>query len=736
MPLLYIVLLPAEARERGGEAAEAAVAIAVIAVIIVLALVLLLCLSRIVTLQIVRIGQRNGDVQRLAGRDAVYAQRQLVARLLAFLDRVHVVHGWGRGAVNSGDDVADLQTLAGCLCAGINGIYLHAGHLAVRGLDVLTGDADGRPAGNVAVLDDLVDDILCGVDRDGEAHALNGRAAEGVAGQLGRGDADDLTVFVDECAAGVAVVDGSVGLDQAHDAVIDREVAVDRGDASVWAFIALPLFAQRDANIRIYPEQGNQQISKHIYGQFAEHLGSCIYGGLWVGPESDIPNTQGYRTDVLNALKKLQIPNLRWPGGCFADEYHWMDGIGPKENRPKMVNNNWGGTIEDNSFGTHEFLNLCELLGCEPYISGNVGSGTVEEMAKWVEYMTSEGDSPMANLRRKNGRDKAWKVKFFGVGNESWGCGGSMRPEYYSDLYRRYSTYCRNYDSNVLFKIASGASDYDYNWTETLMKQIGGRMDGISLHYYTVGDWNNKGSATDFNTEDYYWTLGKCLEIEDVVKKHIAIMDKYDPKKNIALMVDEWGTWWDVEPGTIPGHLFQQNTMRDAFVAALTLHVFHKYTDRVKMTNIAQIVNVLQSMILTKGKDMVLTPTYHVFEMYKVHQDATFLPMDLICDKEKVRDNREVPVVSASASRDSQGKIHISLANVDPRQSENIHIDLQNVTIKSVNGRILTASSINDYNTFDSPEKVKPEVFKGAKVEKGKLSVSLPPMSIVVLEVL
>ena len=505
---------------------------------------------------------------------------------------------------------------------------------------------------------------------------------------------------------------------------------------SVWAFIALPLFAQRDANIRIYPEQGNQQISKHIYGQFAEHLGSCIYGGLWVGPESDIPNTQGYRTDVLNALKKLQIPNLRWPGGCFADEYHWMDGIGPKENRPKMVNNNWGGTIEDNSFGTHEFLNLCELLGCEPYISGNVGSGTVEEMAKWVEYMTSEGDSPMANLRRKNGRDKAWKVKFFGVGNESWGCGGSMRPEYYSDLYRRYSTYCRNYDSNVLFKIASGASDYDYNWTETLMKQIGGRMDGISLHYYTVGDWNNKGSATDFNTEDYYWTLGKCLEIEDVVKKHIAIMDKYDPKKNIALMVDEWGTWWDVEPGTIPGHLFQQNTMRDAFVAALTLHVFHIYTDRVKMTNIAQIVNVLQSMILTKGKDMVLTPTYHVFEMYKVHQDATFLPMDLICDKEKVRDNREVPVVSASASRDSQGKIHISLANVDPRQSENIHIDLQNVTIKSVNGRILTVSSINDYNTFDSPEKVKPEVFKGAKVEKGKLSVSLPPMSIVVLEVL
>ena len=167
--------------------------------------------------------------------------------------------------------------------------------------------------------------------------------------------------------------------------------------------------------ITLHGDQGTQIIPKEIYGQFAEHLGSCIYGGLWVGENSDIPNTNGYRTDVLNALKALKVPVLRWPGGCFADEYHWMDGIGPKENRPKMVNNNWGGTIEDNSFGTNEFLNLCELLGTEPYISGNVGSGTVEEMAKWVEYMTSEGDSPMARLRRQNGRDHAWKVKYFGV---------------------------------------------------------------------------------------------------------------------------------------------------------------------------------------------------------------------------------------------------------------------------------------------------------------------------------
>lgn len=506
---------------------------------------------------------------------------------------------------------------------------------------------------------------------------------------------------------------------------------------SMLAFVALPLFAQRDASIRIYPDRGTQTISKHIYGQFAEHLGSCIYGGLWVGPDSDIPNTQGYRTDVLEALKTLQVPVLRWPGGCFADEYHWMDGIGPKEKRPKMVNNNWGGTIEDNSFGTHEFLNLCELIGCEPYISGNVGSGSVEEMAKWVEYMTSDGDSPMARLRRQNGRDKAWKVKFFGVGNESWGCGGSMRPEYYADLYRRYATYCRNYDGNRLFKIASGASDYDYNWTEVLMKNVGGRMDGLSLHYYTVAGWSgSKGSATDFNKDDYYWTMGKCLEIEPVLQKHIAIMDAYDPQKKIGLMVDEWGTWWDEEPGTIQGHLYQQNTMRDAFVAALTLNIFHKYTDRIQMTNIAQIVNVLQSMILTKDKQMLLTPTYHVFEMYKVHQDATFLPMDLICDQVKVRDDREVPMVSATASRDAKGAIHISLANVDVENAQQLAIDLQGIQARKVSGRILSSGSINDHNTFEQPDKVRPASFKDAKIADGKLQVNLPPRSIVVLEVL
>ncbi len=499
--------------------------------------------------------------------------------------------------------------------------------------------------------------------------------------------------------------------------------------------LVMPLAAQPDASMKILPDKGENVINKEIYGQFAEHLGTCIYGGLWVGEDSSIPNVQGYRSDVFQALKDLKVPVLRWPGGCFADEYHWRDGIGPREQRPRMVNNNWGGTVEDNSFGTHEFLNLCELLGCEPYVSGNVGSGTVEEMAKWVEYITSEQGSPMAKLRKENGREKPWKVKYWGVGNESWGCGGSMRPEYYADLYRRYATYCRNYNGNVLFKIASGASDYDYNWTEVLMQNVGHRMDGLSLHYYTVTGWEgSKGSATKFSDDDYYWTMGKCLEIEDVINKHIAIMDKYDPKKQIGLMVDEWGTWWDEEPGTISGHLYQQNTLRDAFVASLSLDVFNRHTDRIKMANIAQVANVLQSMILTKEDKMVLTPTYYVFKMYNVHQDAVYLPVDLKCSQKDVRDNRVVPMVSTTVSRNKDGVVHISLSNVDLKEEQEVLINLNGIKAKTVTGEILTSKNIADYNSFENPNVVALKEFKGAKLTKEGLKVVLPAKSIVTLE--
>ena len=492
--------------------------------------------------------------------------------------------------------------------------------------------------------------------------------------------------------------------------------------------------ASAQVQVKIHEEAENQPvIPAEIYGQFAEHLGRCIYDGIWVGPDSDIPNINGYRKDLVEALKELKVPVLRWPGGCFADEYHWMDGIGPKENRPMMINNNWGGTVEDNSFGTHEFFNLCELLECEPYLSGNVGSGTVEELAKWVEYITAEGGT-LAELRAENGRKEPWKLKYLGVGNESWGCGGDMYPEYYSDLYRRYAIYCRNYDGNVLYKVASGASDYDYNWTKVLMDRIGDKMNGVSLHYYTVKGWEgSKGSATDFDTDWWYNMVSKAVEVEEVIENHKAIMNAYDPEGKIDLLLDEWGTWFDVEPGTNPGHLYQQNTMRDAMVAAMSLNIFHRHTDRLKMANIAQIVNVLQSMILTKGNEMVLTPTYHVFRMYNVHQNAQYVPTECNAADMVAPSGRIMPEVSVTASKDANGKLHVSIANPVVDKAQTLVLSFDDLNPKNVTGEVLAAPTIQSYNDFGKEPAVAPKAFTAFKKNGKTLTVTVPAASVVAL---
>ena len=476
-------------------------------------------------------------------------------------------------------------------------------------------------------------------------------------------------------------------------------------------------------------------INRNIYGHFSEHLGRGIYGGIWVGEDSSIPNTRGIRNDVVKALKEIRVPVLRWPGGCFADEYHWMDGIGPRDERPEMINTNWGGVTEDNSFGTHEFLDLCEQLGAEPYINVNVGSGTVEEMSNWIEYTTFDGESPMANLRRQNGRDEPWKVKFWGIGNECWGCGGNMTPDYYANVFRNYITFAKNYGDNQLYRIASGASGDDYNWTETLMKNAGSYMQGLSLHYYTVPkDWSDKGSATNFNEEEYFTTIEKTLFMDEIITRHSAIMDRYDPQKRVGLIVAEWGAWHNVEPGANPGFLYQQNTMRDAIVAGINLNIFNAHSDRVQMANIAQMVNVLQSVLLTDEEKMLRTPTYWVFYLYKVHQEATLLPISFASNKYQYN-NREIDAVSVSASKDANGKIHITLVNIDPNNEQQINIQLIGASVKKVSGQILTSEKINDYNTFEQPDKVSVTTFKGASLKgNDNLSVELPSKSVVMLE--
>ncbi len=491
--------------------------------------------------------------------------------------------------------------------------------------------------------------------------------------------------------------------------------------------------AQENASVVVYVDRGGDTISRHIYGHFSEHLGRCIYDGLYVGEKSTIPNTNGMRNDVAEALRKIKIPNLRWPGGCFADTYHWKDGVGPKDQRAKIVNTWWGGSTEDNSFGTHEFLELCRQLKTEPYITGNVGSGTPQEMQQWVEYLNFDGVSPMSDWRKKNGQDSAWKIKYFGLGNEPWGCGGNMTPEHYADLFRQYATFVNNYNGKAVYKIAGGGNSDNYHWTETLMKNIPlNLLDGLGLHHYSV-NWSNKSSATEFTDAQYVETMQKTILLEALVSKHAAIMDKYDPKKKVGLIIDEWGGWYDEE--STGGVLYQQNTMRDAVLAGIALNIFNNHADRVRMANIAQTVNVLQAVILTKGDQMILTPTYHVFDLYSVHQDARLLPTDVRTDS-FVFEKTSLPAVSCSASRDRRGATHVTLTNLDLRHSKKITVDLRGMTVQSVSGRILTAPNIRAHNTFEVPQTVKPAVFTGFSKKNNGLTVELPAASVVALEML
>lgn len=491
------------------------------------------------------------------------------------------------------------------------------------------------------------------------------------------------------------------------------------------------------SRITLQPANAKDTINRNIYGHFAENLGRCIYDGFYVGEgNKNIPNKNGIRLDVIEALKKLKVPVLRWPGGCFADHYHWKDGIGPKKERKHTENVSWGNVRDDNSFGTHEFLDMCEMMGAEPYLAANMGGGTVQEAEEWVQYVNHpNGSSYLTDLRQKNGREKPWNVKYWGVGNESWDCGGNMTVEHYVNEYRKYATMMTSYaNSEGLFRIAVGPGSPDFAWTETLMKSIPKkRIEGVSIHHYSVIDWARKGSATEFTEDAYFKTMEQAYRMETMVVENKKIMDKYDPEKKIALVVDEWGGWYDVEPGTNGAFLYQQNTMRDAMIAGLTLNIFNNHCDRVRMANLAQTVNVLQAVILTKEQKMVLTPTYHVMEMYNVHQDALMIPLTL-SSSEYSSGDKKIKAVSASASKDKNGFVHISLVNLHGSKEQEVTVDLGGISARAVTGRILRSDKLQDHNGFDNPEKVKPTSFNGAVLKGNSLTVKMPAFSVVTLE--
>jgi len=517
----------------------------------------------------------------------------------------------------------------------------------------------------------------------------------------------------------------------------------------VLALIA-PSFAAEKVKISVDASNGGATINRNIFGQFAEHLGQGIYEGIWVGPDSRIPNTRGIRNDVVAALKAIHVPNVRWPGGCFADEYHWHDGIG--QHRAVRLNPNWGGVIEPNTFGTHEFMDFIDQIGSHAYVSVNVGSGTPREAADWLEYMTAGQPTTLAKERAVNGHPDPYKVAMLGVGNESWDCGGNMSADYYTSQMKIYSRFVRNYNpaqqagpgehnKEEMMKIAVGPGGSEprfVDWTETVMNAYQNHswswdINGLSMHNYTVINWQNKFSSTNFGESEYAQFLEATLQMDGLINKYSAIMDKYDPQKKVALIVDEWGSWYAPLPGTNPGFLMQQNSLRDAVLAALNLNIFARHADRVRGANIAQMINVLQAMILTDKEKMVLTPSYYVFKMYVPFQDATFVPVMFDAGTYK-HENVSLPRLDAIAAKDSRGKLWLEITNIDPNQSAEIDLSIAGMNAKSAAGQTLTAPKVDSINTFNAPNAVVPKPIS-AMAENGKLTLTVEPKSVTVISV-
>ena len=494
--------------------------------------------------------------------------------------------------------------------------------------------------------------------------------------------------------------------------------------------------------VTIQPRDGGPTIDRNIFGQFAEHLGTGIYGGVWVGEGSPIPNVRGIRTDVVQALRALHVPNVRWPGGCFADEYHWRNGIGPRAQRSSTINTNWGGVNESNHFGTHEYFDFVEQIGSDAYVSINVGSGTVHEASDWLEYMTADGTSALGRERIANGRREPYRIAMLGIGNEAWGCGGSMRPEFYVDQLKMYARFVHNFNAAqqgpaAMRRIAVGADGSGDNaYTEAVMSAWKNKVwswdiEGLSIHYYTIGGWPARYDSVNFGSREYAELVVQTRRLEGLVAANVAIMDRHDPAKRIALLVDEWGVWLAPLPGTNPGFLQQQNSMRDAIIAALDINIFARHADRVRGANIAQMANVLQSMVMTDGPRMVLTPTYHVFRMYVPFQGAQLVPVSLDGGTFRVGDI-ELPRVDAVAARDRNGVLWLAVTNLDPDRAAQLNVAIEGVSVRSGTGETLTAPRINAINSFDAPDAVRPQPMS-AQGQSGRLNLTLPSKSVTVL---
>ncbi|MBI4877857.1 MAG: alpha-N-arabinofuranosidase [Acidobacteria bacterium] len=484
------------------------------------------------------------------------------------------------------------------------------------------------------------------------------------------------------------------------------------------------LAAAREENVVVHPQVEIGKIRPELHGHFAEHLGSCVYGGLWVGKNSPVPNLNGHRKQAVDYLKALGIPVLRWPGGCFADDYHWRDGIGPLARRPKRVNIHWGNYTEDNSFGTHEFVELCRLIGAEPYFAGNVGSGTPRELRDWVEYCNYPAGSTLSDERAANGSPEPFRIRYWGVGNENWGCGGRMTPEEYATHYRRFAGYMRNFGTPP-YLVACGPNSNDIRWTRGFMDSMQGRgyPHGFALHYYQ----NMRVEPTKFTADNAAAQLTKFADMEKAIVQQRALLDSYDPERRVGLLIDEWGVW----DGMIPaeekkyGRLWQQNTLRSAVGAALGLNVFHRHAGKLVMGNIAQTVNVLHAMLLAYEDKCIRTPSYYAFELAKPHRAKTAV-------RAETGDSSPLGL-SVSASRQDN---ELVLTLINPRHDTPLKAAcrLSSGRAASATARILHHENFNAANTFEQPDLVVPRPHAAA-AEGSRVTIDLPPMSIVTASV-
>jgi alpha-N-arabinofuranosidase len=510
--------------------------------------------------------------------------------------------------------------------------------------------------------------------------------------------------------------------------------------ASVKHLFHFPSADPTPATLTVLLDEPIGTINPRVYGQMTEHIGRVIYEGIWVGPDSKIPNVNGLRTDTIDALKRVKPSVIRWPGGCFADAYQWQDGVGPPQQRP-LRHNHWWLRDEPNTFGTDEFLEFCRLLNAEPFLNANVGTGSTAEALNWLEYCNGTGNGTYAQMRARNGHPDPYGVRLWGIGNENWGCGGLFSPAEYAQRFRQYALYFKRMGLSSDTELV-GVGSIEEGWNAKFLDAVGPGLpylDLLSMHKYF-----RHGPSITFSDAQYTSLMLDLTEFERLIRNALAAIDEVEPRrakypvfgkmprnKPISLVIDEWGVWHS--DATIEDGFRENGTLRDAIFAASSLNLFHRYAQRVTMTNIAQVTNCLHSLILTDGAQMTLTPTFYVYEMYRDHQGAQSLRTELSNTAQISDSQHSRPAISASASRSANSML-ITIANQSLTDGAEMRINIRGGRASSATATSLTGPNVRSQNTAVEPQTVVPKPAR-VDIDGGELIARVPAGSVQAIRV-